>query len=467
MDRLVRWALFLAGYWRGLAQDEVEPWWGSSGCGKALPPPYTAGQSIENFGDFGGVRRKWLLHVPASYRPDVPAPLVVALHGWTNDSPSYEADSGLSVASELHGFIVVYPEGMDDNPRPRISPDRTWCSWNVAGTSHPGRETCERRTAAIGEGLCYSSCDCNETSRCAWTSCVNDITPTGIGTESVNGFLPTLVDRLAGQMCINLDRLYATGCSNGGMAAYQLGVSLADRLAAIAPVAGSFHKGFLQTPGMPLPLLDVHSFEDEDVPANGSVSSDGWYFTPVQEIMSAWRQANGCAEEHPAPRIQHWPTSLDGLASLYCVSEGSGCIAPTVRCAWSGPHGSFLGGGVANAQLVWEFLSKFAKHEVVASNARRRQASHMAQVHHRPRREGTATRSWVDCVVQELFARAGTLEGGRPLTGTGSPIMAAILVVAGLAASVVGLAARRRSCPASPGAASAEDVLLLEGDDGA
>lgn len=291
-------------------------------------------------------------------------PLVLALHGWTNGGAMYEAESGLSVLADMHGFAVVYPVGMDDNTSPTFAPDRTWCSWNVAGSSRTEKRTCTKEAAAKGGRLCYTSCDCNHTSNCGWTSCVNDVTPTGVGTESVTGFLPTLLDQLTAELCIDEGRLYATGLSNGGMATYQLGVSLADRLAAIAPVAGSFHEG------VPMPLLDVHGFEDEIVPANRSVSNDGYFYTTTGQIFEAWRKANGCEDGEGPARVQHWPTEQDGVAQLYCVSEGSGCLAPVVRCSWSGPHSSFNGGGLDNAELVWGFLSRFVRRRPPADGTR-------------------------------------------------------------------------------------------------
>ena len=50
---------------------------------------------------------------------------------------------------------------------------------------------------------------------------------------------------------------FATGQSNGGMMTYQLGASLSNRLAAVAPISGSMHWNHLVTPQSPIPVFAV------------------------------------------------------------------------------------------------------------------------------------------------------------------------------------------------------------------
>mmetsp|Transcript_63219 Transcript_63219/g.165767 ORF Transcript_63219/g.165767 Transcript_63219/m.165767 type:complete len:488 (+) Transcript_63219:1-1464(+) len=341
----------------------------SAGCrsGK-LPLGAKLGHTMTFDGIFGGAKRRWHVHVPLSYKTDVAVPLVMATHGWHDTAKAYEPDSGLSVLSEIHGYIVVYPEAMADHAGAHRE---SWGGWNVVGSSigvGPLGPTCYP-WADPAVSLCYRSCSpCTQKPHCQWSSCVNDVTPSGVGTDNVTGFLPMLFDDLEEKYCIDRQRLYATGLSNGGMAAYQLGVSMAHRLAAIAPVAGSFMKGFVQAPSIPLPVMDVHGFFDTSVPPNGtSTSSDGYFYTELSEIFDGWRKSNKCHDHGKDAVLKHWPTPVDGQKDLYCISEGTGCSAPVVRCGWSGPHGSFakgLGNGIPNARLVWSFLSQFKSEPV-------------------------------------------------------------------------------------------------------
>jgi len=317
------------------------------------------------------MRRTWHVHVPKGYEHGRPVPLVMAIHGWQRSGKYYENASGLTEVSDAleRGFVVVYPDGFADNAG---ASDDGWHSWNVVGTTQsPGPDGPICAPKADHPEYCYESCQCEERPQCSWTTCANDITPRGVGTSEVTGFLPRLLDQLLDEYCVDVDRLYVTGESNGGMATYQMGVSLSHRLAAIAPTCGSFARGFAQVPAVPLPVMDVHGFSDTEVPANATgggpwaESADGYYYVPVPRILEGWRRANRCDGEESVT-LSRWRTRLDGEHDLYCVQEGRGCAAPVVRCGYAGAHGAFpngpgLNGGVLNGRLVWEFLSQFRR----------------------------------------------------------------------------------------------------------
>jgi poly(3-hydroxybutyrate) depolymerase len=72
--------------------------------------------------------------------------------------------------------------------------------------------------------------------------------------------------------CVDLDRMYATGQSNGGMMTYQIGATLAHRLAAIAPISGSLHWNYAVQPTEPIPVFAVTGTQDSTVPANGTAN---------------------------------------------------------------------------------------------------------------------------------------------------------------------------------------------------
>ena len=57
-------------------------------------------------------------------------------------------------------------------------------------------------------GLCYSSCQIKKghCHPCDWATCYDDV-----------GFIRSLLTRLGEQYCVDLDRVYAYGCSNGGL----------------------------------------------------------------------------------------------------------------------------------------------------------------------------------------------------------------------------------------------------------
>jgi polyhydroxybutyrate depolymerase len=53
------------------------------------------------------------------------------------------------------------------------------------------------------------------------------------------GFLLAVLDDVSERTTVDATRVYATGLSNGAMMAYRLAAEASDRIAAIAPVAGS------------------------------------------------------------------------------------------------------------------------------------------------------------------------------------------------------------------------------------
>mmetsp|Transcript_43713 Transcript_43713/g.107571 ORF Transcript_43713/g.107571 Transcript_43713/m.107571 type:complete len:543 (+) Transcript_43713:69-1697(+) len=328
----------------------------SSGCGKASP--YPPGQSTVATGTYAGVERIWRVYVPKSYDSNTPLPVIFDHPGWGDSAKSETAGAGLELHADERGYIAVTPQGMDDN----TSPWGPWYSWNTVGSTQspgPAGPTCTQNFPEY----CYTSCQkCTDSPQCDWTTCDEDITPTGTGTADVGGFLPGLWDTLEQQLCVDATREYATGCSNGGMMAYQSAVDMPERLAAIAPVCGSFHAGFAMAPKIGVPLMDIHGTSDTTVPANVSLSGDGYYYTPTEEIFfgnkysPGWAQANQCSG---GGRV--YPTSYDGQKQLWCLAEGDCAKGDLVRCSWKGGHNWYGNKAELNGGLTSEFLLKWTK----------------------------------------------------------------------------------------------------------
>jgi len=138
-------------------------------------------------------------------------------------------------------------------------------------------------------------------------------------------------------------------------------VDLSSRLAAIAPQFGSFHRGFNLAPSVGVPVIDIHGDADTTVPANVSLSGDGYYYTPTAEIFggnkysAGWKASNECSGAS-----FHYPTKYDGLNKLWCVSEGQCKGGDVVRCSWAGGH-NWFSGAAENGGLVTDFLLRWTK----------------------------------------------------------------------------------------------------------
>jgi len=86
----------------------------SQGCGKPLPelvgPGVSKNLSIDSAS--GASPRQYRIHVPKTYDPNVPYPVILSFHGRTRDMLYQEQLTQLSEPSANFDGIVVYPNGV-------------------------------------------------------------------------------------------------------------------------------------------------------------------------------------------------------------------------------------------------------------------------------------------------------------------------------------------------------------------
>ena len=220
---------------------------GAAGGGEVRPSPgcassaSAAGLDEMRSLDHDGVERTYQLHVPASYDGETPTAVVLNFHGFTPivgpQAASAQASlSGLVAKSDDAGFIAVHPQGL-------LEGDGTTASWNA--------------------GTC-----------CSTDSERDDV-----------GFIAALIDTLGADLCIDERRVYSTGLSNGGIMSHFLACRLADRIAAIAPVAG-VNGAMPCEPGRPVGVVAFHGTSDALVPYTGGVTA-----------VDDWVARNGCSSD--------------------------------------------------------------------------------------------------------------------------------------------------------------------------
>lgn len=73
-----------------------------------------AGTLVEQKLNWQGFERGYLLYVPDSYNPQIPAPLLFDLHGGggTAANTIKLTFGGFNKLADKHGFLVVYPNGL-------------------------------------------------------------------------------------------------------------------------------------------------------------------------------------------------------------------------------------------------------------------------------------------------------------------------------------------------------------------
>ncbi|WP_406689052.1 ferulic acid esterase [Saccharopolyspora sp. ID03-671] len=217
------------------AHAEVPGAPGTSGCGNGdVRPGETVSREIVS----GGVARSYLLHVPESYAPARPTPVVLSFHGHSRDSAYQEELSEFSGTD----VIAVYPQGL-------------------VGT--------DGETA--WQGAPYSAD-------------VDDVRFTG-----------DVLDELERDLCVDPARIYAAGKSNGGGFTGVLACRMSDRIAAFAPVSGAFYpQGGECDPDRPAPILDFHGAVDETIPYDGDEERG---LPPIPDWLAGWAERNGCRAE--------------------------------------------------------------------------------------------------------------------------------------------------------------------------
>ncbi|MBV8758505.1 MAG: prolyl oligopeptidase family serine peptidase [Deltaproteobacteria bacterium] len=227
----------------------------------------------------GGTSRIVYAHVPPNYDPTRPTALVFNFHGFTSDALQEAVLSLMNDKADSEGFIVLYPVGTG-------AP----LSWNA--------------------GACCGT---------ATASNVDDI-------QFVRDILAAASDKL----CIDPARVYATGMSNGGFLSHRIGCELADRFAAIAPVAGVLGIDAC-TPSRPMPVMHFHGTQDSLVPYDGSASLG---FPSVASTFAGWAQRDHCTGD-PVETYRNGNASCstyqhcDGGADVtLCTINGGGHTWP-------------------------------------------------------------------------------------------------------------------------------------------
>lgn len=202
------------------------------------------------------------LYVPRGYTGRHAVPLVLNLHGSGSNGIDQLTISDMQRAADQHGFLVAVPNG--GTRQPGSQGGYTWVLPGVPDTS----------------GQLPSPDDRDDVR-----------------------FLSDTISAISDGFCVAPERVYATGFSGGARMASLLARRLADRIAAIAPVAG-LRAGNPDTsdptrpdpegcaPSRPVPVLAFHGQEDMVNPYTGGGPAYWQYSVPT--AFDRWAELDGC-----------------------------------------------------------------------------------------------------------------------------------------------------------------------------
>jgi polyhydroxybutyrate depolymerase len=237
---------------------------------------------------------------------------VINLHG-LGDTKENFSNNGLHLVADTGNFIVVTPQALSD-------PNYNLTAWN--------------------SGASYMGIVLNQN--------VNDV-----------DFISTLIDSISAQYNIDSDRIYATGFSMGGFMSNRLACELSNRIAAIAPVAGTIGASLTScNPGRPVPVGHFHGTADQTVGYYNNA-----YGINVDSLIQFWITNNGC--QNIFTQTQFLDIKNDGYTVDHFIYDNqctNGAVVELFRVnnadhVWI----YYPVNDIDYASEIWRFLSRFKK----------------------------------------------------------------------------------------------------------
>lgn len=185
-----------------------------------------------------GIEREYYVSYPTGV--DEPCALIITMHNYYGSALFIQDVSEMDEFALPENIAVVYPEGINN-------------SWNV-GTPWDGNNQ-------------------------------DDI-----------GFVDVLIDSVAANYAIDLDRVYACGYSNGGYLAYELACELSHKITAFGSIGGNFMLNQDQecSQERDIPIIHFHGTDDPYVAYDeafpGQFSNDGSML--INENINYWVEHN-------------------------------------------------------------------------------------------------------------------------------------------------------------------------------
>jgi len=256
--------------------------------------------------EIDGGTRSFAMHVPPTVVDGTPLPLILNFHGFTANATQQIGLSQMDAEADRRGFVTVTPEGAGRLP-----------SWNG--------------------GVCCGA---------AAGAAVDDV-----------AFARALVADASERVCVDADRVYATGMSNGGFMSHRIACEAADVFAAIGPVAGVLGLADEDcAPSAPIPVIHFHGTADAIVPYDGQPRLG---FRSVDDTVESWADRNGCVDE---------PEETLAMGNATCVTwDDCDGGAEVTRCAvegfghsWPGTRAAPIDAAIDATSAMWDFFDRLA-----------------------------------------------------------------------------------------------------------
>ncbi len=275
----------------------------------------------------GGQQQRATLVLPSTKVSGARIPLVIGLHPSGGTGQSFDDDTGLASAATKKGFAVLLPDGAipTDDGKGRF--------WNIPGVP------------------LTSGADVPQ------------------GTRDDLRFLADSIDQAAADHCIDAKRVYVTGFSGGARMTSMVACRMADRVAAVAPVAGlragrATGKDFSEPdaqdcrPSQAVRVLAIHGTADRTNPFAGG-GGLRWGYS-VERAAARWASLGHCGGAPRSDKVSPQVTRVQ-----YGACEGGSVVLYRIDAPEAQGGGHVWPGGKRSppselkaTELVLEFFGK-------------------------------------------------------------------------------------------------------------
>lgn len=279
-----------------------------SGCSSDVNTAAAAGVTETKTVTANGKSRNFLVHLPKSYTGAEPLPLVLNFHGLGSNGGQQLLLTGLSSLADREGFIAVAPNAVNG-------------SWDLPTTNNPTATT--------------------ETS-----------------------YLEAMTKYLKSNYCVDSQRVYSMGLSQGSAMTFLLACAPKSTVAAFGGVGATFYRSQCGRSD-PAPIIYFHGTKDKVVPINGGKTPS----QPVGPAMTAiedWAGHNKCAR-NPAEKVDSdittftWSNCAGDADVIYHRITGGGHTWPGTDPTIAGFMESSLGKTtqtISATESIWEFFEQ-------------------------------------------------------------------------------------------------------------
>jgi len=271
-----------------------------------------------------GGTRSWITYVPPGYDPSKPTPLVILLHGRPSNATSMAAITRMDQVAAKKGFIVVYPEGLNNE-------------WNAF------YDLTRQRSIAPQDDV---------------------------------AFLKQLTEEVGQDLNIDRSRMFVGGFSNGGFMTIRMACSAGDTFAGFAVVSAELYTVLKDKcrGGHIAPILLMHGTADPSVNYNGVVIRSGAddqetrVSLGARDTLAWFVERNHCSQRGSTTTFPQKGQSPGTQAQRFIPND---CAAPVVFWLITGGGHTWPGGGVLEglgdtnrdinaSEEIWDFFSRLS-----------------------------------------------------------------------------------------------------------